>query len=175
MPIDCAFIGCTSLVEVTLPSTLGSIESGTDQFRNCTSLTRVVISEGIMCLPSYIFSGCTSLVEVTLPSTLTKFNGMGMFGGCTSLTKIVIPEGVTSLSSYIFAWCSNLSEVVLPSTITSIDSFAFFRTSSATSGLHIYFAGTEDAWNAVSGLDNAELPENVTYHFESTGPEDTEA
>lgn len=218
-----AFIGCTSLVEVTLPSTLGSIESGTDQFRNCTSLTRVVISEGIMCLPSYIFSGCTSLVEVTLPSTLTKFNGMGMFGGCTSLTKIVIPEGVTSLpsgifsgctslvevtlpstlrsfasggdqfknctsltkivipegvtslSSYIFAWCSNLSEVVLPSTITSIDSCAFFRTGSATSGLHIYFAGTEDAWNAVSGLDNAELPKNVTYHFESTGPEDTEA
>ena len=170
-----AFAGCTSLAEVTLPSTLKRFGIYGDQFENCTSLTKIVIPEGVTSLPERIFSGCASLAEVTLPSTLTEFNGKNIFSGCTSLTKIVIPEGITSLPSGIFFQCKNLAEVVLPSTITSIGFDAFYRAGNATSGLHIYFAGTEDAWNAISGLDNAGLPENVTYHFESTGPEDTEA
>ncbi len=140
-------------------------------FDSCTSLTTLNLGN-VTWIGRSAFAGCTSLAEVTLPSTLGSFgNDSYQFEDCTALTKVVISEGITSLPSRIFYGCTSLAEVTLPSTITSIGYSAF---SSAPTGLQIYFAGTEDAWNAVSGLDNAGLPENVAYHFESTGPEETE-
>lgn len=159
---------CEDLREVTF--TGGTVAE--HAFDSCTSLTNLNLGN-VTWIGRSAFAGCTSLAEVTLPSTLGSFgNDSYQFENCTALTKVVISEGVTSLPERIFYGCTSLAEVTLPSTITSIGYSAF---SSATTGLHIYFAGTEDAWNAVSGLDNAGLPKNVTYHFESTGPEDTES
>ena len=159
---------CEDLREVTF--TGGTVAE--HAFDSCTSLTNLNLGN-VTWIGRSAFAGCTSLAEVTLPSTLGSFgNDSYQFENCTALTKVVISEGVTSLPERIFYGCTSLAEVTLPSTITSIGYSAF---SSATTGLHIYFAGTEDAWNAISGLDNAALPKNVTYHFESTGPEDTEA
>ncbi len=159
---------CEDLREVTF--TGGTVAE--HAFDSCTSLTTLNLGN-VTWIGRSAFADCTSLAEVTLPSTLGSFgNDSYQFENCTALTKVVISEGVTSLPERIFYGCTSLAEVTLPSTITSIGYSAF---SSATTGLHIYFAGTEDAWNAVSGLDNAGLPKNVTYHFESTGPEDTEA
>lgn len=162
---------CENLREVTL--TGGSVPE--HAFDSCTSLTNLNL-DNVTRIRQSAFAGCTSLAEVILPPTLESFGTDGdQFENCTALTKVVISEGFTSLPSYMFYGCTSLAEVTLPSTITSIGYSAFSGAGRATTGLHIYFAGTEDAWNAISGLNNAALPKNVTYHFESTGPEDTEA
>ena len=57
-------------------------------FRLCTSLTEVVIEEGVLQIGDFAFVGCSSLKKVTLPSTLNRI-GSGAFVNLSSLTEVV--------------------------------------------------------------------------------------
>lgn len=101
-------------------------------FRDCTSLTNVTIPSSIREIKSYAFYNCTSLNAITLPAGLTEL-GMGTFEGCTALSQMSIPAGIPAVEDELFFGCTALKAVVLPSSISAIGENAFARCSSLLS------------------------------------------
>ena len=84
----------------------------------------------------YAFSHCASLTSVTIPDSVTGI-GWDAFLDCSSLTSVTIPDSVTSIGYYAFSGCTSLTDV--------------------------YYGGTEDQWNAISG--GKPSGDNITIHF----------
>ena len=53
-------------------------------FQACSSLTNLVIPEGVTNIEAYAFKDCTALTSLSLPSTLTSFNTLAVLG-CNNL------------------------------------------------------------------------------------------
>lgn len=106
-----AFMGCSSLVTVTLPANITQIYNRA--FQNCTSLKYVNgIPDAVRNLGDSSFEGCTSLEYITLPASIGMINN-GLFNGCSSLRWITIPEGVTFYGNEAFAGCTALTQVTV--------------------------------------------------------------
>ena len=122
-----SFAYCTSLKEVSIPSTL---EIGYSMFAECSSLESVTIAEGVEVITNRAFYGCSSLTEVNLPSSLTQI-GAWAFRDCSSLAgDLVIPEGVTVIEQMAFAACASIESVEFLGDVTEIDYAAFSGCSS---------------------------------------------
>ena len=53
----------------------------------------------------YKIQACSSLTSVVIPEGVTEI-GKEAFQGCTSLTSVVIPESVTKIGNYAFKRCT---------------------------------------------------------------------
>jgi len=131
-----AFAGCTSLTNVIIPNGVTSI--GDWAFDDCTSLISVTI-------PNFIinFSGGTSLTSVTIPNSVTSIGG-GAFADCTSLTGVTIPNGVTSIGDWAFDDCPGLTAVCFQGNAPSIGSYVF-------SGATVYYLPGTTGWGGNFG------------------------
>ena len=89
-----------------------------------TSITKVVIEDGITNIGNYVFNSCGRLTSITIPDSVTSI-GDGAFYGCTSLTSIIIPNNVTSIGSSAFYGCTGLTSIIIPNNVTSIGRYAF--------------------------------------------------
>ncbi len=58
-----------------------------EAFKDCTSLEDISLPSTLTTIEEYAFSGCTSLTSVTLPSSLTELEDYA-FSGCDNLTDI---------------------------------------------------------------------------------------
>lgn len=103
---DYAFAGLSNLIDVIMPSHLGSI--GNSAFENCESLQSVNIDlTSLTGIGANAFKGCTSLSEIKVPNTVTSI-GASAFEGCTSLNTITVPfvgpsrADTTNTFSFIF-------------------------------------------------------------------------
>ena len=139
-----AFEGMSALQTASIPSSVTIFEGSI--FRS-TGLKDITISEGVTCIPPYMFRFCGNLTSVTLPSTINKIEAYAFdscrflssiniptsvtviqesaFGNCDSLTSITIPSGITSIPNYCFYHCDSLSEITIPETIKSIGTWAY--------------------------------------------------
>lgn len=81
---------------------------GANASERCTTMTSVVIPDGITSIGEGAFVYCTNLTSVTLGSNLTSIDD-GAFIGCDSLTSIVIPYSVTFVGYQAFTECPNLT------------------------------------------------------------------
>lgn len=88
------FYNCSSLVDVTLPSTLKEFEeqptisdSGSMAFYSCESLKNIVIPDGVTKLSAGLFYECSSLESITIPASVTEI-GMTAFYSCTNLKTV---------------------------------------------------------------------------------------
>ena len=61
----------------------------------------------------FAFHQCTSLTSIIIPEGVTSIGGEA-FWYCISLTSINIPEGVTSIGSSAFSSCSSLTSITIP-------------------------------------------------------------
>ncbi len=109
-----SYSGCSNLVSISIPDRVTSI--GEYAFRNCSSLTEIIISGDISVIGDGTFTGCTSLSSVSLPDNITSI-GVSAFQNCASLTSIVIPAQVESIDDYAFSGCSNLSPSAFPTAL----------------------------------------------------------
>ena len=107
------------------------------------------------------FGDCDSLTAVTIPSGVRSI-GYGAFWYCDSLSAVTISEGVTSIDAVAFMNCFSLTAITLPATLESMGADVFGGCTSLTD---VYYAGSEDQWNAIEGIEKVSLPENVTIHF----------
>ena len=86
-----------------------------DAFRECSSLTNIIIPDGVTSIGSYAFSSCSSLVSITIPDGVTSI-GYGAFSECYKLTNIIIEDSITCISSYAFNGCSSLTSITFNGT-----------------------------------------------------------
>ena len=128
-----------------------------------SSITSVVINDGVTSISNYAFYKCSSLTSVTIPDSVTSI-GDYAFKWCSSLTSVTIPDSVKSIGSDAFSGCSSLTSVTIPDSVTSIGSGAFSGCSSLTS-VTIPDSVTSigyDAFKGCSSLTSVTIPDSVT-------------
>ena len=103
--VDEAFSNCKSLVSISLPYGLSTIDNRT--FSGCTSLANVIIPTSVTSIGEYVFDGCSSLINITIPSSITSIGAWAFFK-CTSLASITIPSSVTSMGYNVFCSCDSI-------------------------------------------------------------------
>lgn len=92
---DGAFMNCTGLTSVTIPSTVKTI--GRQAFRNCSGLSRVVIPDHVTVIGEQAFAHCVSLEQVTIPASLSAVD-FDAFEGCEGMQAVDISD--------VAAWCA---------------------------------------------------------------------
>ena len=149
-----AFLGCESIVSVTIPSNVTEI--GYNAFCGCTSLENIKIGSGLTSIGGSAFSYCNSVrsVEIdknnakyysesnciieketytvirgfsnTIPNYARSIGGRA-FEGC-DFTSIHIPDSVTSIGYYAFNSCNLLTELTFAENtkIEEIGAYAFY-------------------------------------------------
>ena len=99
-----AFFNSHKLTEITLPSTITSIESGAF---SGTGIASFNYPQNFASIESGVFQN-TSLKEFSVPKAVTEINDQA-FTGCTDLVKISIPESVKYIGTDVFKNCRNLT------------------------------------------------------------------
>lgn len=144
-----AFEDCTSLTNLTLPSTLTKL--GTGAFKGCTSLSSVTVSgtiSAVTTISDSAFHGCTSLATFEF----SKFTNLQSIGGSafysTGLVNnngnVELPGTVTSIGSSAFA-SSGIKTMTITSSSISLGASAF---ASCTSLTNFWFTQDNCAWNS---------------------------
>lgn len=94
------FNNCSTLEELTLSTKLKKLP---DFFvKDCESLKRLKIHEGVEEIGRAFASGCSSLVEADLPNSVKKLEEIG-YEGCTSLKKVKLSNQLEELGKWMFA------------------------------------------------------------------------
>lgn len=139
-----AFYGCTSLEQITLPSSLTEIGRGAfaydalkevtmpanlvslggQVFRNCSSLTKVSPNKALKSMGGGVFGGCSKLESFAFPNSLIDL-GINTFMDDTNLTEVTWPSSINTIPSRTFSGCSKL-KFTIPDYITSLGSYAFY-------------------------------------------------
>ena len=156
-----AFIGCSGLTSINIPSSVASIEEAA--FYGCSSLTNVIIPSSVKNIGKDAFRFCSSLTSINIPSSVTSIGG-GAFYGCERLTSVTIPSSVTSIGGEVFSGCLSLTSITIPSSVTSIGGYAFSGCRSLTS-ITIPSSVTSigrEALRGCSGLTSVTIPSSVT-------------
>ena len=108
---DEAFVGCTSLSELTV---IGQdLALGTRSFAECTGLENLTVGGRVASLGSEAFDGCSALVEATLggSGSSIKDTGTATFVGCKRLSTVHFDGAIGQISDGSFAGCTALTEV----------------------------------------------------------------
>ena len=147
-----AFLDCTRLTGVTIPSSVTSI--GWYAFSGCTGLTSISIPDSVTSMDWFAFAGCTRLSSVTIGNGVTCIDASA-FADCTALTTITVGKNVTTIGWSAFKNCSNLTTVTLPKAATTIDRYAFYGCDRLAT---VIYCGTQAGWNAIDvGEENTAL------------------
>lgn len=99
----------------------------------------------VTAIGDHCFSGCSSLTTVILPEGITTI-GEEAFFGCTAMRGIFLPEGVTRIGENAFLRCSALEAICIPSTVETIGEGAF---DGCPSLAHILYNGIHSHWKAL--------------------------
>ncbi len=78
-----------------------------NSFQAYTSITSVIIPEGVTAIGSQAFEGCSNLQSITIPESLLNI-GDYAFQGCENLTSISIPTGIKNIGHSAFSGCTKL-------------------------------------------------------------------
>lgn len=97
-----------SAAELTLPDTLGGYPVTAIHycaFRNCTSLTRITIPDGVTAIGSNAFQNCSSLAEIIIPDSVTRIDTHAFYA-CSSLKQLSLHDHMDHIHSLAFYGCS---------------------------------------------------------------------
>ena len=151
----------TSITEVIIENGVTGI--GEFAFRNCTSLTSVTIGNSVIVIGKDAFSNCTSLTSINIPDSVT-YIGFSAFEGCTSLTSINIPDNVRYIEDSAFEKCTSLTSVNIPDSVTEIEYCTFsdcFSLTSVTIGNGVTYIH-QSAFENCTSLTSVTIPDSVT-------------
>jgi len=119
-----AFLNCTGLESIAIPSSVTSI--GQAAFQTCNTLTSLSLSVGLETIGNVAFLNCASLASIVLPSSVTTL-GASVFSSCGSLTSVTLPDGLTTITTDTFLGCTSLASITIPSSVIEIGAQAFLN------------------------------------------------
>ena len=128
----CAFLGCSSLSNVTIPYGVQFIRASS--FRGC-NLTNITIPSTVTTIGTYAFFDCHNLVSINVDEGNGSFediNGV-LFSRDGTLVSYPcgkeggydIPYGVKRINGFSFGGCKKLSSVTIPSSVEIIGNSPF--------------------------------------------------
>lgn len=91
-----AFIGCSSITDITFPNTL--VHIGASSFEKCTAITNIVFPENTNSIESQAFAYCTSLKNIAISDGITNI-GDEAFAYCPLLGNIIVDENNVAYKS----------------------------------------------------------------------------
>ncbi len=156
-----AFKNCESLTSIVIPNSVTHI--GGSAFSNCDNLISVTMPDNVTYIYNYTFYDCYSLTDITIPDSVTSI-GDWAFRNCSSLTSLVIPNNVTSIGERVFEDCANLASIVISNRIASISNYTFSNCGSLANVI-IPNSVTKighDAFHNCDSLTNVIIPDSVT-------------
>lgn len=161
-----AFLECTSLEKINLPSTLTSIQD--DAFRDCTKLSTLAFPIALQSIGSHTFDGCRSLETVTLNQNIAKL-GVATFSNCISLNSINIPQSINSIPDSCFYGCSSLTSIDL-SSVEIIGYNAFFGCKNVTFVLddneNVHYVASKDKdFSSLEQISNDKFKEYALKNY----------
>lgn len=95
-------------------------------FKECNSLERVVLPEGILGIGDSAFYACENLKEINFPQSLVSI-GYLSFSWC-KMRSAKLPNGVTEIGGRAFVGCDELIDVEIPNSITVMGGAVFSGT-----------------------------------------------
>ena len=160
-----SFYNLTTLSELIMPAgELTKINEAA--FSGCSSLTEIIVPDGVTWISRNAFNDCASLKKLILPDTLVyascihsfyysevQYNeyGGGKYVGSesnpymylfavsdTTVTSLEIHPDTKFIGMQAFTGCENLKEIVIPRGVVQIDNLAF----SSLSGITVYIPDT---------------------------------
>lgn len=158
--VNSNFKGCTSITEVILHDGISSI--GHYAFEDCANLKIISIPESVTNIGSLAFSDC-GIENITLPHSVTEVS-YGLFLGCKDLTIVNMLGDVATIGIDAFSGCSNLTGISIPDSVTSIGAYAFngcYNIESITvpEGVEVIAMGL---FNGCRNLTEINLPDDLT-------------
>ena len=118
---DKAFKDNKELKTVTIPGNVATI--GKSAFENCTALTKVLTTKGLITIGDKAFKGCTNLTSFSCPETVRTI-GNSAFEGCKKLTKVTLNNGLLKIGKRAF-YKTALKKVAIPKSVIQIGNEAF--------------------------------------------------
>lgn len=116
----------TTITELVVADGVTSL--GAHSLDGARNLTSVTLSDTVTTIGQYAFYGCTSLTYMSFPVSVATI-GDRAFNGCTSLTTLYFAaDGLTTIGGSAFRGCTLLGKtnaVVLPNTVQTIGAYAF--------------------------------------------------
>lgn len=127
------FYKMSNLREIVIPDSVTVIEISA--FRDCKSLTKVVLSKGLRKINHKCFQN-TPLNEITIPDTVetigpsafeceTIYTQTGINHVSSGLSEIYIPDSVKTIGDGAFRGRERLKTIILPDTVESLGKGVF--------------------------------------------------
>ncbi|MDR0330314.1 MAG: leucine-rich repeat domain-containing protein [Chitinispirillales bacterium] len=91
-----------------------------------SSITRLVVKEGVTDIGPMAFADLSELKSATIPGSVAEIS-VKMFDKCTSLMSVTIKDGVTSIQYDAFAQCERLEFITIPNSVKKIGQGAFYK------------------------------------------------
>lgn len=119
-----AFKNCQNLTAVNWESVRsGEYSVGQAAFMGCTNLKSIILPSDLYFIDSSAFQDCSSIEDFALPNI--TYIGEKAFAGCSSLHEITFPASLTEIRDQAFKDCLGLTSIIIPSTIKEINGRAF--------------------------------------------------
>ena len=123
---NCAFIHCTALKKIVIPSSVRIIGEGA--FSGCKNLQQVIFAakSKLTSIGNGAFYTCLNLTEITIPQSVKQI-GNDAFHYCSSLRKINFeePSQLEVIEAGTFDSCNSLIDIIIPDNIKCIKNLAF--------------------------------------------------
>ena len=136
---------------LNIPSTISDVSVeyiGVAAFGNCTTLTEVTLPSTLVTIGGWGFSGCTNLSSINFPEGLNEI-GDYSFQSCRSLDSISLPNSLQVLGEWAFSWCSGITTVTIPSQVSTIRYGPF---ANSTNIENVFVNGTNSNYKDIDGV-----------------------
>lgn len=118
------FLGFKYITEVSFETGSQLIEIGEAAFKDCESLSKVTLPDGLKKIGYRAFGRCMSLKSLKIPSTVTE--GNTIFGTVNAVTEVTFKKGMTAIPNTILKYANSVEKVTMYSGVTSIGKQAFY-------------------------------------------------